>query len=99
MEVVEVRPGVFMDRHAWESAGVVLINRIKPHTDFHGEFESGLVKMAVIGLGKERQALAMHAWGIVGLRDMIPPVALQVFETGKILMGLGLLRMRMTKRR
>ncbi len=91
MEVVELRPGaLFMDRHAWESDGVIVINRIKPHTDFHGQFESGLVKMSVIGLGKEKQALAMHAWGIVGLRDMIPQMARRVVETGKILLGVGI---------
>jgi hypothetical protein len=91
MEVVELRPEVlFMDRHAWESDGVILINRIKPHTDFHGQFESGLVKMSVIGLGKEKQALAMHAWGIIGLRDMVPQVASRVVETGKILLGVGI---------
>ena len=91
MEVVELRPdGLFMDRHAWESDGVILINRIKRHTDFHGQFESGLVKMAVIGLGKEKQALAMHAWGVIGLRDMVPRMAMRVVETGKILLGVGI---------
>ena len=41
-----------MDRHVHESDGAILINRIKPHTDFHGRYESGLMKMALIGLGK-----------------------------------------------
>ncbi|HVK59343.1 MAG TPA: DUF2088 domain-containing protein [Candidatus Kapabacteria bacterium] len=91
MDVMELRPdALFMDRHAWESDGVILINRIKPHTDFHGQFESGLVKMSVIGLGKEKQAIAMHAWGIIGLRDMIPQIARRVVEMGKILLGVGI---------
>jgi hypothetical protein len=102
MEVVEVRADgqgadgaqggevLFMDRQAWESDGVIVINRIKPHTDFHGEFESGLVKMAVIGLGKEKQARATHAWGIIGLREMVPRMARRLVETGKILLGVGI---------
>jgi hypothetical protein len=96
MEVVEL-PGpssfhhpLYMDRHAWESDGVILINRIKPHTDFHGPFESGLVKMSVIGLGKEKQASFLHSFGVYGLRDMIPAAARHIFQTGKILLGLAL---------
>ena len=52
----------------------LLINRIKPHTDFHGRYESGLAKMAVIGLGKVRQASIMHGFGVRGLRDLVPLV-------------------------
>ena len=57
MEVVELAQGdspdlVFMDKNVYESDGVILINRIKPHTDYHSKYESGLVKMSVIGLGK-----------------------------------------------
>lgn len=81
---------VYMDRHAWDSDGVVLINRIKPHTDFHGRFESGLVKMAVIGLGKEKQASAIHDYGVYGLSDLIPEVAKKVLSTGKIIGGIAL---------
>ena len=80
----------FMDRHAWESDGVILVNRIKPHTDFHGSFESGLVKMSVIGLGKEKQAFEMHRFGVHGLRDLVPETAKRVFATGKIIMGIGI---------
>src|SRR5260221_4684134 len=54
MEVVEIPYGpvshrIFMDRNAYESDGVILINRIKPHTDYRGRYESGLMKMALIG--------------------------------------------------
>ena len=47
---------VCMDAYAVEADGVILLNRIKPHTSFHGRYESGLTKMAAIGLGKQRQA-------------------------------------------
>ncbi|MEX2015170.1 MAG: hypothetical protein WD873_00945 [Candidatus Hydrogenedentales bacterium] len=59
MDVVELPRGdlsfrLFMDSCVHESDGAILINRIKPHTDFHGRYESGLMKMALIGLGKLR---------------------------------------------
>lgn len=97
MEVVELPPGpggplpipVFMDRLAWESDGVVLINRVKPHTSYHGFPESGLMKMAVIGLGKHAQALAVHARGVPGLKTLIAPAARRVFSTGRVVLGIA----------
>ena len=80
---------LFMGRNAFESDGVVLLNRIKPHTDFHGTYESGLVKMSVVGLGNHAQAKIMHGLGVGGLRDLIPVAAKEVFATGKILFGLA----------
>lgn len=69
MDVVELPRGelplgIFMDRHAYESDGVILVNRIKPHTDYHGSYESGLMKMALIGLGKLEGARAVHEFGV-----------------------------------
>jgi len=82
---------VFMDRAAHGADGVVLVNRIKPHTDFHGRYESGLVKMGVIGLGKHAAALELHAFGASGLRDRIPLTFKAVVETGKILLGIAVI--------
>ena len=95
MEVVELVQGdspvpVYMDKNAYQSDGVILINRIKPHTDFHARYESGLVKMSVIGLGNEKQASAIHRYGVFGLTTLIPSIAKQVFNTGKILGGIAL---------
>jgi hypothetical protein len=95
MEVVELAQGnssvpVYMDKNAYQSDGVILINRIKPHTDFHARYESGLVKMSVIGLGNEKQASAIHRHGVYGLTTFIPSTAKQVFDTGKILGGIAL---------
>ena len=81
---------VFMDRHAYDSDGIILINRIKPHTDYHGRYESGLMKMALIGLGKLDGALAVHQFGIYGLRELIAPGAGHVLATGKIIAAVGL---------
>ncbi len=51
---------VWTSRHLAEADGVVVVNRVKPHTDFHGEVESGLIKMLVIGAGKHAGALSAH---------------------------------------
>jgi len=79
-----------MDRHAFESDGVILINRIKPHTDFHGDYESGLVKMITIGLGKHRQAMAVHEYGVNGLKNLMPQAARRIISTGKIIGGVAI---------
>ncbi|QLG63981.1 DUF362 domain-containing protein [Halorarum salinum] len=64
MEVVEAGEydgdPVYADRNAAEADAVLLANRIKPHTDFSDRIESGLCKMAVIGMGKHRGAEMMH---------------------------------------
>jgi hypothetical protein len=70
-----------MDRHVHDADGAILINRIKPHTDFHGRYESGLMKMALIGLGKLEGARAVHDFGIYGLRELIEPGATRVLAT------------------
>jgi hypothetical protein len=81
---------LYMDRSAFEADGIVLINRIKPHTDFHGPYESGLVKMSVIGLGKELQAVAIHDFGVHGLRDLVPKAAARILDLGKIVAGIAI---------
>lgn len=96
MEVVELtdpgdKPRVFMDRSAFESDGVVIVNRVKPHTDFHGPFESGLAKMLTIGLGKHAQALELHDYGVFGLRELMPKAAARVLATGKIMAALAII--------
>ena len=94
MEVVELDSTglpvpVYFDRHAHAAAGTIVINRIKVHTDFHGPYESGLMKLIVIGLGKHTQALAIHRYGTLGLREFIPKVARASLAQGNILLGLG----------
>ena len=65
MDVVSVGESAFgvpvwASRDLAEADGVIVVNRVKPHTDFHGEVESGLVKMLVIGAGKHAGALSAH---------------------------------------
>lgn len=95
MDVIELpsnglRNKVYMDRFAYSADGTIIINRIKPHTDFHGEIESGLLKMCVIGLGKHKQAIEIHRFGTYGLRYLIPPTAKRIIEYGNIILGIGI---------
>jgi hypothetical protein len=80
---------LYMDRHAFEADAVFIVNRVKAHTDFHGDNESGIAKMLSIGLGKHAQALATHGYLVNGLRNFIPRVAEAVISTGKILGALA----------
>lgn len=77
----------FMDRHAWEGDAVVIVGRVKAHTAFRGDIESGLCKMLAIGLGKQRGAETNHARG---LRDTIPAVASVLLASGRVALGVGL---------
>ncbi|CAA9536169.1 MAG: Iron-sulfur cluster-binding protein [uncultured Rubrobacteraceae bacterium] len=92
VEIGETARGipVFMDRISSEADGVVVVNRIKAHTDFRAEVESGLLKMASIGLGKHAQALALHGYGVEGIRDFMVEVGEEVMDSGHILFGLGI---------
>ncbi len=95
MAVIELDRGevgipVYFDAEAAKAFGTILVNRIKPHTSFHGRYESGLMKMIAIGLGKHEQAKAIHRYGLEGLRELMPRVADQVLRQGKILLGVAL---------
>jgi hypothetical protein len=82
----------FMDKLAFESDGVMLIGRIKWHTDFSGGIESGLFKMMAIGLGKFAGAHVYHTHAYkMGLETVIRSVGRQVLKSGKILGGLAIL--------
>ncbi|MCL5946810.1 MAG: nickel-dependent lactate racemase [Chloroflexi bacterium] len=83
---------VHMDRHAYEADAIIPINRVKPHTDFKGDIESGLAKICAIGLGKRDGAEAIHSFGTKGLRTLLAPVAqYMVQHSEKFLCGLAVL--------
>ena len=63
---------VFMSTTVLEADHVLLVNRVKPHTDFRGRVESGLAKICAIGLGKQRGAQNIHSYGTRGLAEMMP---------------------------
>ena len=82
----------FMDKQAYDSDGVMMIGRVKWHTDFAGKIESGLFKMMAIGLGKFAGAQRYHTYAYtLGLEHVIRSVGRQVLKSGKILGGLAIL--------
>lgn len=76
---------VHFDKNAYESDGVIVVNRVKRHTDFTAKNESGIVKMLSVGLGKQKGASAMHT---NGLGKTIPETAGVILEKAPILGGL-----------
>ena len=76
-----------LDRNAYEADAIVVVGRVKAHTAFRSDIESGLCKMVAIGLGKQRGAETIHARG---LKETIPAVARVSLGAGKIVLGLGL---------
>jgi hypothetical protein len=94
MEVVQIGAlpsglPVLLDRHAHGADGIVVVNRVKPHTAFRGPSESGLVKMLAIGLGKQKGADAYHAWGFGHMAEHIVQAATAVVAKARILFGVA----------
>jgi hypothetical protein len=82
----------FVDRAAYEADGIMLVGRVKWHTNFVGKLESGLFKMMAIGLGKFAGAQRYHTYAHrMGLERVIRSVGRQILKTGKILGGLAIL--------
>ena len=79
------------DRNALEADGIVVMNRIKPHTSFTGRYESGLLKMLAIGLGKREGAAQVHKLGLPGLVRMIPEVGAFLLEKTPVALGIAIL--------
>ena len=81
---------VWLDRNAAAADGIIVVNRVKPHTNFRGEIESGLMKMLSIGAGKQKQAHQIHSFGVSGLHDYIPEVARAVLKLAPVLGGFAI---------
>ena len=81
---------VYVDAHAYEADAIVPINRIKPHTMFAGDVESGLSKMLVIGMGKQRGAKMAHEWALDwSFRNMIPEITERLIDELPIVGGVA----------
>jgi hypothetical protein len=83
---------VHFDQHAFAADHVVVCGRIKPHTDFTGAIESGLMKMMLIGLGNKHGAAVYHA----AIQDysfdqIVRSVGREVLQRCKILAGVGII--------
>jgi hypothetical protein len=82
---------VWMDRHCFESAGVLILNRIKLHTCFSGPIQSGLTKMMVVGMGKIRSAETFHTARSDHMPKILEEMGSLLVQSGKIFAGLALL--------
>ena len=83
---------LYCDRHAFESDGIVLLNKQKPHTDFRGPHESGLAKMVAIGLAKHVGASAFHMQGFKEFPVRVPEAAVIFLKTGHVVLGIGMVQ-------
>ncbi len=81
---------IYFDKNAYQADGIVLLNRVKPHTDFHSTHESGVLKMLVIGLGKRNGASQVHKLGIRGLREVLPAVGRFLVQNTRFALGLAI---------
>ena len=96
MEVVEIDRTkndlpVYIDKYANEADGIIVINRIKPHVAFRGKYESGVVKMITIGLGKQKGAEICHRLGFGKMAESLEEISLKIAECKNIIMGIGIL--------
>jgi len=95
MEVVsfgETAEGIplYLDKYASEADHIGVIARIKPHTDFSGEIESGWYKMMAIGLGKHKGAQYYHQAAVQhGFSDLFVAVGRELLKRTKISFGVG----------
>ena len=84
----ELGKPVYMDKNAFESDGVILSCRLKPHNAFRGPVESGPCKMMTVGLGKQKGAEQVHSDGMDNIARNIPTMAKVTLGTGKILFAI-----------
>ena len=80
---------VYVDRNALRADGIIVVGRVKPHTDFKDRIESGLMKMMVIGLGKQKGAETIHRFQAEGYHKLIPEAAKLIMEKAPIILGLA----------
>jgi len=97
MDVVQVGESVggmqvYFDKYAATKAdATVVVGRVKPHTSFHGSYESGLAKMIAIGLGKQKGAEICHAAGPAQMSRRIEDLARVSIENSNVIFGVGIL--------
>ena len=95
MEVVELcklkdGTAIYCDRLANAADFIIACNRVKPHTSFRGPYESGLMKMLAIGLGKHEGATALHFKGFAQFHNLIPSAGKAFIENTNILFGVAM---------
>lgn len=83
---------LYCDKYAYESDGIVIFNKVKPHTDFRGPHESGLLKMIAIGIAKHKGAAMFHSFGFERFAELIPQVAEIFLEKCPVAFGVGVVQ-------
>ncbi|MGI6109512.1 MAG: lactate racemase domain-containing protein, partial [Eubacteriaceae bacterium] len=76
---------VFIDKHAAEADGIIIGCRIKPHTAFRGPYESGIMKMMTIGLGKQHGAEVCHEAGFKNMAKNVPMFGKAIIKNAPVL--------------
>ena len=94
MEVVEIDKlenglPIYVDKYCYEADAVIVINRVKPHTAFRGPYESGLMKMITIGMGKQKGAESVHQMGFKHMAENVPQAALKIMKHVPIVFGVA----------
>lgn len=87
----EYHTPVYLDKFAYEADGIIIINRIKKHTDHDNKTESGLLKIMTVGLGKQKMAELIHSYGVWGLKNLILASAEVVLKTQNIIAGIAII--------
>lgn len=82
---------VFIDKNASEADGIILFNRIKPHTSFRGPYESGLMKMMAIGLGKQHGAESIHHQSPAIMHELVEEYGRTILENCPVLGGIAVI--------
>ena len=90
----ETRNGipVMLDQNACHADHIIVMNRVKPHTEFHGKIESGLTKMIVIGLGKHQGTILAHRYAVKnGYERTLTEIGLYALKNAPISLGLAII--------
>ncbi|MCJ7647204.1 MAG: lactate racemase domain-containing protein, partial [Candidatus Lokiarchaeota archaeon] len=82
---------VYFDKIAYNADGIIVVNRVKVHTAYKAEIESGLHKMLSVGLGNHQGAKLVHSLGVKGIRDYMVEFAKVILKKAPILAGFGIL--------
>lgn len=83
---------LYCDKNAFESDGIVIFNKVKPHTDFRGPHESGLLKMMAIGIAKHKGAAKFHSFGFPSFTELLPAIGPIFLEKCPVAFGVGVVQ-------
>ena len=94
MDVIEIARykgtvPIYFDKNAFSADGIIPINRVKIHTDWRGEVESGLLKMLVIGFGKHKGATEVHYLGMENFHKLIPEIGSIIISKVPVIFGVA----------